>query len=206
MVVVIPKPLVYVSMFGTFCGGAYLFKWVPKRAKSSLCTLPRFSKSFCRFSFFIFSCRDYLSGKDYKCRVSAADKVVVVTGANTGLGKETTRMLAIKNATVVMACRDMEKCEKVIERVSTIELYDNYVLSYSSMVSTLCPFSRGIFGQCYRKSLSTFWWTANQFLETNKPPQLKSSGHCILAFSWTQNSNIDFQWRVSFKILEMGFQ
>lgn len=55
-----------------------------------------------------------MSGKDYKCKVSAANKVVIVTGANTGLGKETARMLAIKNATVVMACRDMDKCEKVM--------------------------------------------------------------------------------------------
>lgn len=54
-----------------------------------------------------------MSGKNYKCKVSAADKVVVVTGANTGIGKEAARLLAIKNATVVMACRDMDKCEQV---------------------------------------------------------------------------------------------
>lgn len=54
-----------------------------------------------------------LSGKDYKIKTSAADKVIIITGANTGLGKEAARLLAIKNATVVMACRDMEKCEKV---------------------------------------------------------------------------------------------
>lgn len=78
----IPKPLIYVSVFGTVCGGAYLIK-------------------------------DMLSGKDYKIKTSAANKVIIITGANTGLGKEAARLLAIKNATVVMACRDMEKCEKV---------------------------------------------------------------------------------------------
>lgn len=53
------------------------------------------------------------SGRDYKIRTSAANKVIIITGANTGLGKEAARLLAIKNATVVMACRNMEKCEKV---------------------------------------------------------------------------------------------
>ncbi len=39
------------------------------------------------------------------------DKVVVVTGANSGLGMETTRALAAKGAHVVMACRSAEKAE-----------------------------------------------------------------------------------------------
>ena len=36
-------------------------------------------------------------------------RVVVITGANTGLGLETARMLAVRGATVVMAVRDPEK-------------------------------------------------------------------------------------------------
>ncbi|KWC42241.1 hypothetical protein WL51_03640 [Burkholderia ubonensis] len=40
-------------------------------------------------------------------------KVAVVTGANSGLGRETTRVLASRNATVVMACRSTEKGQKV---------------------------------------------------------------------------------------------
>lgn len=54
-----------------------------------------------------------ISGKDYKIKTSASNKVIIITGANTGLGKEAAKLLAIKNATVVMACRDMNKCEKV---------------------------------------------------------------------------------------------
>lgn len=67
---------------------------------------------------FLFS-RDVLSGKNYKIKTSAADKVIIITGANTGLGLEAARLLAIKNATVVMACRDMQKCEKVNHNIST---------------------------------------------------------------------------------------
>ena len=36
-------------------------------------------------------------------------KIVIVTGANSGIGYEATRALAIKGATVIMACRSLEK-------------------------------------------------------------------------------------------------
>lgn len=40
-----------------------------------------------------------------------AGKVCVVTGANTGIGKETARGLAVRGATVILACRDLVKGE-----------------------------------------------------------------------------------------------
>ena len=39
-------------------------------------------------------------------------KVIIITGANSGLGLESTKALAAKGATVVMACRNMSKAEK----------------------------------------------------------------------------------------------
>ncbi len=39
-------------------------------------------------------------------------KVVVITGANSGLGLESSKALAAKGATVVMACRNLSKAEK----------------------------------------------------------------------------------------------
>lgn len=39
-------------------------------------------------------------------------KVIVITGANSGLGLESTKAFAAKGATVVMACRNMSKAEQ----------------------------------------------------------------------------------------------
>ncbi len=44
-------------------------------------------------------------------------KIVIVTGANSGIGYETVRALARKDATVVLACRNREKGEAAIRRV-----------------------------------------------------------------------------------------
>ena len=45
-------------------------------------------------------------------------RVAVVTGANTGLGFETARMLAARGATVVLAVRDVEKGKKAAARIT----------------------------------------------------------------------------------------
>jgi len=45
------------------------------------------------------------------------DKIVLITGANRGIGKETARALARKGATVIMACRHLEKAEPVGEMI-----------------------------------------------------------------------------------------
>ena len=45
-------------------------------------------------------------------------KVAVITGANSGLGLESTKALAQKGATVIMACRNLEKAENAKDEVS----------------------------------------------------------------------------------------
>jgi NAD(P)-dependent dehydrogenase (short-subunit alcohol dehydrogenase family) len=44
-------------------------------------------------------------------------RVAVITGANTGLGFETARVLAARGATVVLACRNMTKAGQAIDRL-----------------------------------------------------------------------------------------
>ncbi|MFE3445217.1 oxidoreductase [Nocardia sp. NPDC059180] len=45
-------------------------------------------------------------------------RTFVVTGANGGLGVETTTMLASKGATVVMACRNAAKAQEIADRIA----------------------------------------------------------------------------------------
>ena len=40
-------------------------------------------------------------------------KVIIVTGASSGIGKYSSLYFAYKGATVIMACRNIEKAEKV---------------------------------------------------------------------------------------------
>jgi len=62
-------------------------------------------------------------------------KNVIVTGANTGLGKETTRVLAKANATVYMACRDKAKCEAALEEIKQVIGKDNLVATELDLAS-----------------------------------------------------------------------
>lgn len=53
--------------------------------------------------------------------------MIIVTGCNTGIGKETVLDLASRGATIYMACRDMKKCDEarlqIIERTGNTKVY-----------------------------------------------------------------------------------
>ena len=57
--------------------------------------------------------RDFAGGRKYEGSSRLDQKVVIITGSNTGIGKETALELAKRGAYVVMACRDTKKCELV---------------------------------------------------------------------------------------------
>jgi NAD(P)-dependent dehydrogenase (short-subunit alcohol dehydrogenase family) len=46
-----------------------------------------------------------------------ASKVTIVTGANSGIGYETAKAMAVKGATVVMACRNLQKGNAAAEQI-----------------------------------------------------------------------------------------
>jgi NADP-dependent 3-hydroxy acid dehydrogenase YdfG len=54
----------------------------------------------------------YLSGKKCESNVRLDGRVVIITGSNTGIGFYTALDLAGRGATVIMACRDLNKANK----------------------------------------------------------------------------------------------
>lgn len=53
-----------------------------------------------------------MQGEKFRNPIQADGKVVIITGSNTGIGKETALELAKRKATVYLACRDLAKCEE----------------------------------------------------------------------------------------------
>lgn len=67
-----------------------------------------------------------MQGGKFTKETDETGKVAIVTGCNTGIGKETVRELARRGATVYMACRDMKKCEEAREEI-VLETKNKYV-------------------------------------------------------------------------------
>lgn len=57
----------------------------------------------------IYVVRQYIKGKQFTEKVSAKGKVALVTGANSGIGRQLVRELNLRYTKVYMVCRDMEK-------------------------------------------------------------------------------------------------
>jgi len=46
-------------------------------------------------------------------------KIAIITGSNSGIGFETAKILAKKEATVILACRNIQKGEKALQRINS---------------------------------------------------------------------------------------
>ena len=68
-------------------------------------------------AFVYYRLRCYFAGGVCKNTVSMKGKTVIVTGANTGLGKEAALELARRQARVILACRSLEKGKQAAEEI-----------------------------------------------------------------------------------------
>ncbi|KAK0080357.1 hypothetical protein PV326_008228, partial [Microctonus aethiopoides] len=69
---------------------------------------------------------DISGGEKYTGDEKLNNKVFIVTGANTGIGKEISRDLAKREAKVIMACRDLHKCETTRKEI-VLETKNKYI-------------------------------------------------------------------------------
>ena len=51
--------------------------------------------------------------------IDLTGKVAIVTGANSGIGAETARVLSLRGAHVIMACRDLARADDARQRISS---------------------------------------------------------------------------------------
>ncbi|KAH8386521.1 hypothetical protein KR093_001037, partial [Drosophila rubida] len=72
--------------------------------------------------------RRFIEGPFYRGENRIDGKVVIVTGCNTGIGKETVLELARRGAKIYMACRDPARCEaariEIIDRTQNQQLFN----------------------------------------------------------------------------------
>ncbi|MEQ2186759.1 hypothetical protein GOODEAATRI_031873, partial [Goodea atripinnis] len=79
--------------------------------------------------------RKWIAGGVCQCSVRLDGKTVLVTGANSGIGKETCRDLAGRGARVVMACRDLIRAERAAEEIRQSTGNGNVVIRHLDLAS-----------------------------------------------------------------------
>ncbi|KAJ8383381.1 hypothetical protein AAFF_G00220810 [Aldrovandia affinis] len=79
--------------------------------------------------------RKWIMGGVCRSRTHLNGKTVLITGANTGIGKETARDMALRGARVVMACRDLRRAEMAAVEIRHATGNQNVVVRHLDLAS-----------------------------------------------------------------------
>ncbi|GAB6031589.1 hypothetical protein CHUAL_009354 [Chamberlinius hualienensis] len=80
--------------------------------------------------------KEYVGGKQYEGKETLEGKTVVITGANCGVGKETARLLAKRGGRIILACRDLTRCEEARKEI-VLETKNSQVICKKCDLSSL---------------------------------------------------------------------
>lgn len=150
---------------------------------------------------------------------SQKGKIAVITGANSGIGFETAKALASKGATVVLACRNLEKAEKAkryilsynkdadvkpmkidTSSLNEVEKFTKYFQNHFDHLDFLIN-NAGIMMSPYEETEDGF---ENQFA-TNYLGHFALTGHLMTLLLRTENSRVVSLSSLSYKWADIQF-